>query len=69
MQNELSAKMPMWSSVFSCLSGTAMATNSAMFIVCLSGCDFMSLCLMVFFIGFNTPAPRVELPLTCEPSV
>ncbi len=46
MQNELSVKMIMWSSVYSCLSATAMAANSALLIVCLSGCDLMSMCVM-----------------------
>ena len=38
-------------------------------IVCRSGYDLMSMCVMVFVIGFTTPAPNVGLPLTCEPSV
>ena len=59
----------MWSSMFSCLSVTAMAANSALFIMCLSGCDLMSICVMDFVLGFTTPAPRMGLPLTCEPSV
>ncbi len=69
MQNELSVRMLMWSSMFSCLSATAMAANSAMLIVCLFGCDLMSMCVMEFVLGFTTPAPSVGFPLTCEPSV
>ncbi len=57
MQNELSVRMLMWSSVFSCLSATAMAVNSALLIVCLSGCDLMSMCVMEFVLGFTNPAP------------
>jgi len=55
--------------VFSCLSATAMAANSALFIVCLSGYDLMSTCVMEILFGLATPAPRVRLPLTYEPSV
>ncbi len=69
MQNELSVKMLMWSDVFSCLSATTMAASSAMLIVCLSGCDLMSMCVMEFVLGFTTPAPSVGFPLTSEPSV
>ena len=46
-----------------------MAADSALFIVCLSGCDLMSICVMEFGFGFTTPAPRMGLPLACEPSV
>ena len=69
MQNELSVKMLMWSSVFSCFSATAMAASSALLIVCRSGCDLMSMCVIEFVLGFTTPAPSVGFPLTSEPSV
>ena len=69
MQNELSVRMLIWSSVFSCLSATAMAANSALLIVCRSGWDLMSMCAMEFVLGFTTPAPNVGFPLTCELSV
>ena len=69
MENELSVRMLIWSSVFSCLSGTAMADSSALLIVCRSGCDLMSICVMEFDLGFTTPAPNVGFLLTCEPSV
>ena len=46
-----------------------MAASSALLIVCRSGCDLMSMCVMVFVLGFTTPAPSVGFPLTCEPSV
>ncbi len=63
MQNELYVKMLMWSDVFSCLSATTMAASSAMLIVCLSGCDLMSMCVMEFVLGFTTPAPIVRVSL------
>ena len=69
MQNELSVRMLIWSSVFSYLSATAMAANSAMLIVCISGCDLTSMYVMEFVLGFTTPAPSVGFSLTCEPSV
>ena len=69
MQDELSVRMLIWSSVFSCLSATAMAASSALLIVCRSGCDLMSMCVMMFLLEFNIPAPIVGFPLTCEPSV
>ena len=69
MQNELSVRMLIWSSVFSCLSATAMAANSALLIVCLSGCDLISMRVIVFVLGFTTPAPSVGFPLTSESSV
>ena len=42
---------------------------STLLIVCRSGCDLMSMCVMVFVLGFTTPAPSVGFPLTYEPSV
>ncbi len=69
MQIELSAKLLIWSSVFSYLSATTMAASSDMLIRYLSGCDLMSMCVMEFVLGFTTPAPSVGLPLTSEPSV
>ena len=68
MQNELSVRILTWSSVFSCLSATTMAASSALFIACLSACDLMSMCVMVFVFGLTTPAPRVGMLLTCERS-
>ena len=46
-----------------------MAAGSAMLIVYRSGCDFMSMCLMEFVLGFTTHAPNAGFPFTCEPSV
>ena len=58
MQKELSIRMLICSSVFSCSSATAMAARSALLIVCRSGCDLMSICVMEFDLGLNTPAPN-----------
>ena len=69
IHNELSVKMLVWSSVVSCFSATAMAASSALLIVCLSGCDLTSMCVMAFVLGFTTSAPSVGFPLTSEPSV
>ena len=46
-----------------------MAANSALLIVCRSGCDLMSMCVVEFVLGFTTPDPNVGFPLACEPSV
>jgi hypothetical protein len=56
-------------SLFFFFSATAMAASFALLIVCRSGCDLMSMCVMVFALEFTTPAPSVGFPLTCEPSV
>ena len=69
MQNELSVRMLIWSSVFSCLSTTAMAASFALLIVYLSGCDLISMCVMEFVLGLTTIAPNVGFPFTCDPSV
>ena len=69
MQNEMSDRMLMWFSVFSCLSANAMAAKSNLLIVCRSYCDLMSMCVMEFVLGFTTPAPNLGFSLTCEPSV
>ncbi len=46
-----------------------MAAIFALLIACRSGCDLMSMCVMVFVLGFTTPAPSVGFPLTWELSV
>ncbi len=51
------------------LIARVMAASSARFIVCLSGCDFISICVVVCVFGFIIDAPRVGLPVTTEPSV
>ncbi len=69
MQNKMLVRILRWPSVFSCVRATVMAACSARLIVCLSGCDLTSRCVMVCVLGFTIPAPSVALPLTCEPSV
>ncbi len=39
-----------------------MAASSAMLIVCLSGCDFMSILVVVWVWGFTMDAPSVGFP-------
>ncbi len=46
-----------------------MAASSARFIVCLSRCDLISICVMVCVFGLTMDAPKVGLPVTREPSV
>ncbi len=46
-----------------------MAASSARFIVCLSGCDFISICVVVCVLGFTMDSPKVGLPVAREPSV
>ena len=69
MHNELSARMLICSSVFSCLSAIAMTASSALLIVCRFGCNLIYMCVIESDLGLTTPAPNVGLPLTCEPSV
>ena len=69
MHNGLFVRMLMFYVAFSCLSATVMAAISALLIVCHTGCDLMSMCVMGSVLGFTTLAPSVGLPLTCEPYV
>ena len=46
-----------------------MAASSALFVVCCSGCDLMSMCVVVSVFGLVTPPPSVGFPFACEPSV
>ena len=69
MHNKVSVRMLMWSSVFSCLSATAMADSSALLIVCRSGCYLMFICVIEFVLGLTATAPNVGFHLTCDPSV
>ena len=69
MLKALSVKMDR---VWSCLlafSARVMTASSARFMVCLSGCDFISICVVVCVLGLTMDAPRVGLPVTREPSV
>jgi hypothetical protein len=53
----------------SCLwrsSAVVMASSSALLMVCLSGCDFISVCGVVLFLGSTTDAPSAEMPLIYE---
>ena len=50
-------------------SAVAMAASSALLMVCLSGCDFISMCVMVLCLGSTTDATSVGLPVICDPSV
>ncbi len=46
-----------------------MAASSARFmLVCLSGCDFISMCVVVWVLGLTMNAPKMGLPVTREPS-
>ncbi len=69
MLKALSVKMARAWSCWLALSARVMAASSAQFMVCLSGCDFTSICVVVFVFGFTIDAPRVGLPVTREPSV
>ena len=58
--------------VFSCLLdyiARVMAASFARFMVCLSGCDFISICVVVWVLGLTMDAPMMGLPLTWDPSV
>ena len=46
-----------------------MDANSARLIVCLSGCDFMCMCVVVLLMGLTIAAPSVGLPVVYYPSV
>jgi len=45
------------------------AASYARLIVCRSGCDLFSICLVVYKVGFIIDAPSVGLPVTWSPSV
>ena len=58
--------------VCSCLLASraiVMAASSARFMVCLSGCDFISICVVVWVLGLTMGAPRMGLPVTRDPFV
>jgi hypothetical protein len=58
--------------VWSCLlasSARVIAASSARFMVCLSGCDFIYICVVIWVLGLTMDAPRVGFPVTREPSV
>ena len=69
MLKALSVKMErVWSFLWA-LSAKVMAASSARLIVCLSGCYFISICVVVRVLGLIMDAPKVGLPVTREPSV
>ena len=58
--------------VCSCLlasSAMVMAASSVRFKVCLSGCDFISICVVVVVFGLTMDVPGMGLPVTRDPSV
>ncbi len=48
---------------------TAMAASSALLIVCLSGCDLISMCVVVCVCGLTIDAPSLGFPVFWDPSV
>ncbi len=50
-------------------SASVMAASSDLFMVCLFGCGFISVCVVVWVLGLTMDAPRVGLPVTKDPSV
>ncbi len=69
MLKTLSVKMERVWSVLLALRAMVMAASSALLIVCLSGWDFISICVVVWVLGLTMDAPKVGLPVTREPSV
>ena len=57
-----------WSSLLAS-SAMVIAANSARLIVCVSGCDLISMCVVVCVVGFTIDALGVGLPVTRDPSV
>ena len=50
-------------------SAMVMAASSARFMVCVSGCYFISIWVVVLVFGLTMDAPRMGLPVTRDPSV
>ena len=48
---------------------TAMAASSALLIVCPSGCDLISICVVVCVCGLTIDAPNFGFPVVWDPSV
>ena len=69
MLKALSVKMERMWSVSLALRARVMAASSARFMVCLSGCYFISICVVVWVFGLTMDAPKVGLPVTREPFV
>jgi hypothetical protein len=69
MQKALSARILICGSSLWRSRATVMVASSAPLIVCLSGCDLISIWVVVWVRGFTTDAPRVGFPVICDPSV
>ena len=69
MLKALSASIESVGSLLLASSDSVMAASSARFMVCLSGWDFISICVVFWTLGSTMDAPRVGLPVTREPSV
>ena len=50
-------------------SARVIAARSARFIVCFSGCYFISICVVVWVFGLTMDVPSVVLHVTKDPSV
>ena len=48
---------------------SVIVVSSALLIVCLSGCDLTSMCVVVCVEGLTMDAPSVGFPVCWEPSV
>ena len=58
--------------VWSCLLASrarVIAASSVWLMVCLSGCYFISICVVVWVRGLTMDAPKMGLHVTREPSV
>ena len=69
MLKALSVKMERVWSVLLAFRARVMAASSARLIVCLSGWDSISICVVVWVFGLTMDAPKVGLPVIREPSV
>ena len=69
MLKALSVRMERVLSVLLAFRARVMAASSARLIVCLSGCDYILICVVVWCLGLTMDAPKTGLPVTREPSV
>ena len=69
MLKALSVKVERVRSVLLACKARVMSASSARLIVCLSGCDLISICVVVWVFGLTMDAPKVGLPVTREPSM
>ena len=69
MLKALSVKMERVWSFSLALRIRVMAASSARFMVCLSGCDFISIFVVVWVFGLTMDVLKVGLPVTREPSL